>query len=195
MGYLEFKNKAEKFFVKKDYKQATYYYSLALRSKFDDRESRIGIILSDMAMDSEEEAQALFDYYTVLKNDKTKDADSIMEDIIESFDNNVDEISKVIHEVLESSDDTVKGLTYSDFKYLINNSKDFSSILENILFSTKVVLKSKYELFDFIEELINHNYSDMASTYIEGAAEIYKNDQKLNLLIEKLDKINSENRS
>jgi len=190
----KFKIKAEELFINRDYENALFNYSIALKNSPNDQGARLGAILSDLAMDREAEAQALFDYYTVIKN-KESNPEEVVESLVDSIYNDIEEMSATLSELMSLKSDIMDGINYSDFKLIVENSGNFKEIFENILFSTKVLISDKDDLFDFIEQLIEYNYIDMAYNYIEGANEVYKHDDKIRELLEKLDEISLENRS
>ena len=62
--------RAEYAFLKGDYVHALRSYGLILKDYPSLDEAKIGVYLSDLGIESEEEAQALFDYYQLIKNEK-----------------------------------------------------------------------------------------------------------------------------
>ena len=58
--------RAENHFYRGDYDEAMRMYGILLKDFPDLQEARIGAILSDIAYENDEEAQALFEYYQVL---------------------------------------------------------------------------------------------------------------------------------
>ena len=58
---------ANESFSKSDYEQALRTYALVLKDYPHSKEAYNGAILSEMAMSGESGAEALFDYYTVLR--------------------------------------------------------------------------------------------------------------------------------
>jgi len=60
--------RAEEQFLKSDYNNALKIYSLILSDDPQLKDAKIGVFLSDMGMESDEDAQALFDYYQAIKN-------------------------------------------------------------------------------------------------------------------------------
>ncbi|MDD5406435.1 MAG: hypothetical protein PHE73_05810 [Sulfurovaceae bacterium] len=168
---------AEALFLKGEYKSALQTYGILLKEfpKLD--EARMGIYLSDLGMESDDEAQALFDYYYSIK-DKQEDAIGIINEIIESLDASKNTLQEIISNHM-SSQLELDGISYSDFKSLINTRGDFKKTFEDIMFSTKVVITTKEELVDFIKELKNGGFDEMALKYIDESASLFANDQEI----------------
>ena len=87
--------RAEALFLKGEYKSALQTYGILLKEfpKLD--EARMGIYLSDPGLESDDEAQALFDYYYSIK-DKQEDAVQIINEIIESLDASKNTLQEII---------------------------------------------------------------------------------------------------
>jgi tetratricopeptide (TPR) repeat protein len=181
-----FKDKAQQLFVGRDYQKALFNFSLALKKSPKDKEARLGAILSDLAMDNEDEAQALFDYYSIIKTQNQQEAVEIIEEIIESLDGGANALSSIIVKALEYKNDNVDGIAYEDFKLLLNNGRSFSELFESIMFSTKVIISNKNDFFEFIESLLRYGYKEMALNYIESASNVYSYDENFRKLLDKV---------
>ena len=173
-------------FVNRDYEKALFNYSIALQKSPKDDEARLGAILSDLAMDSEDEAQALFDYYTVIKDEDESEAIKVVQQIIDSIDNGLDSLSHIISKALSKRVDNMDGVSYEEFKILITK-RGFVEIFESIMFSTKVIISNKNDFFEFIELLIEYEYKDMALNYIESASSAYAHEEKFAQILKKLE--------
>ena len=86
--------RAEGEFLKGDFRNALRSYGLILKDYPTLDEAKIGVYLSDLGIESEEEAQALFDYYQVIKSEKPNAVD-IIDGLIDSLDSS----KKQIHEL------------------------------------------------------------------------------------------------
>jgi hypothetical protein len=73
----------------------------------------------------------------------------------------------------------VDGVTYCDFKELVEKEGDFKKVFENIMFSTKVVITSKEDLIDFITKLHQNGFSDMALSYLDDMSDMFPQDQDI----------------
>jgi len=178
--------RAENYFYSGEYEEALRIYGLLLKDYPDLQEARIGAILSDIANENDEEAQALFEYYQVLKNEDNENAEQIIEDMIVSLDDALEKISSLLDGALLGKDEYVNGISYDDFKELVKQRGSFRRAFEDIMFSTRVVITDKNDLLDFLQQLVNNGFNDMAMRYIEGVALAYPGEEKLKDLIEKM---------
>lgn len=166
-------------FDSREYKSALLNYSLILEKDPDDKEARTGAILTEMAMNEEQGAQALYDYYTVLQSSDKELASEVMEEIISSMDGGVDKLSELLEEIQKPETMIEDGITYSDFKELVDDSGDFKRTFENIMFSTRVVISDRDDFIDFLELLAQNGFDEMAANYIESALQSFPNDEKI----------------
>lgn len=182
---------ANDFFLDGRFSDALREYSLALRDHPESKEAYNGAILSDMAMSGESGAEALFDYYTILKNEDAEQADTVIAEILETMDGTLDELSGLFDESVKQRMAYEDGILYNDFKELVKNENDFNRIFENIMFSTRVIITEKEDFVDFLDSLIDHGYKEMALSYLESALGVYPNDRQLRNLLRRLAKGNS----
>lgn len=178
--------RAENYFYSGEYDEAMRIYGLLLKDYPDLQEARIGAILSDIANENDEEAQALFEYYQVLKNEDNENAAKIIEDMIVSLDDALEKISALLDGTLLGKDEYVNGISYDDFKELVKQRGSFRRAFEDIMFSTRVVITEKNDLLDFLQQLVNNGFNDMAMRYIEGVAVAYPGEEKIQDIIEKM---------
>ncbi|MCF6201397.1 MAG: hypothetical protein L3J42_04650 [Hydrogenimonas sp.] len=179
-------DRAENLFYRGDYNEALRMYGILLKDYPGLEEARIGAILSDIALENDEEAQALFEYYQVLKEERQEDAEQIIEDMIGSLDNALEKISDLLDGTLFSREESLGGITYNDFKELVELRGSFRRAFEDIMFSTKVMISEKEDLLDFLQQLVDNGFNEMAMRYIEGAALAFPTDEKIIELIEKI---------
>ncbi len=179
-------DRAENLFYRGDYDEALRMYGIVLKECPNLQEARIGAILSDIALENDEEAQALFEYYQVLKEEEQEDAERIIEEMIGSLDDALEKISDLLEGSMFGRDESAEGITYGDFKELVELRGSFRRAFEDIMFSTKVVITEKEELLDFLQQLVEHGFNEMAMRYIEGAAIAYPGEEKIQDLIEKI---------
>jgi len=181
-------SQAKDSFSKAEYKNALENFATVLQNYPNSREAYNGVILAEMALSGEGGAEALFNYYEVLKVDDKEQADVIMSKILQDIDGSLEKLSKVftdpIRERLESED----GILYKDFKNILDEGGEFRETFENIMFSTRVIITQKDDFLDFLDRLIEHDFEEMALTYLENALSIYPSDKLLRKLFKKLDK-------
>ncbi len=181
------KKKAERYFFKGEYEKAMQKYSLALMQSPNDKEVQIGAILTDMAHENEEKAQAIYEYYQI-----TKEFEDEPEEIIESLINSIDIDIDMLNQFISSDDAVFKdyeednSINYQDFLDHIEKTGDFRTAYQDIMFSTKVLINNKDDFFDFLEKLVDNNYIDVALNYIETAVKIFPKDLKLKKIFNKV---------
>lgn len=175
-------------FSNSEYDQALRNYALVLKDYPNSKEAYNGAILSEMAMSGEAGAEALFDYYLVLRKEDKEQADIIMSEILESMDGTLDHLSELFREPLKERLAYEDGILYEDFNDLVKKDGNFRELFENIMFSTRVIITEKEDFVDFLSKLIDNNFNEMALSYLEGALGVYPNDPNLRTLLRKLAK-------
>lgn len=178
--------RASELFLAGQYTEALRYYSLVLQEDPASQSAYNGAILADMAMGGENNADALFEYYLLLKSEDPEGADAIITEILESMDGSLDHISEVFGKQLIQRLSYEDGILYQEFKELIKNGENFKQIFENIMFSTRVIITEREDFVDFLENLIRYGYQEMALGYLENALSIYPNDRQLRNLLRHL---------
>jgi tetratricopeptide (TPR) repeat protein len=170
--------KAEDEFLSGDYKSALQTYGRVLEKNPKLDEAKVGIYLSDIGTENEEEAQSLFDYYQAIKNNEPEAA-QIVHEIIDSIDVTKNTLSELMNEQLKYQAEYEDGILYSDFKELIVSRGSFKSAFEDIMFSTKVIITEKDDFIDFIKNLAQEGFQKMALEYLDSSAQIFGNDQEV----------------
>ena len=168
--------RAEGEFLKGDYRNALRSYGLILKDYPALDEAKIGVYLSDLGIESEEEAQALFDYYQVIKSEKENAVD-IIDGLIDSLDSSKKQIQDLLLDPLEEQVEYGDGIRYSDFLLLVKNRGSFKKAFEDIMFSTKVVITEKDEFIDFVTQLANEGFDEMALNYLDATTSLFGDDQ------------------
>lgn len=181
-------NQANDYFLSGQYSEALRDYSLVLKDFPDSKEAYNGAILSDMAMSGESAGEALFDYYTILRSEDAESADIIISEILETMDGTTEQLSGLFDETMKQRLAYEDGIMYTEFKELVENDNDFNRIFENIMFSTRVIITEKEDFVDFLDNLIDHGYKEMALSYLESALGVYPNDRQLRNLLRRLAK-------
>lgn len=181
-------SQAKESFSKAEYKSALEKFATVLQNYPNSKEAYNGVILSEMAMSGETGAEALFDYYEILKEEDKEQADIIMSEILENMDGSIDKLSDAFAQPLRDRLEFEDGILYSDFKKIIDSGADFKETFENIMFSTRVIITQKDDFIDFLDKLIEHDFAEMALTYLENALSVYPSDKLLRKLLKKLAK-------
>ena len=181
---------AKESFSKADFKHALEQFAQVLQNYPNSKEAYNGVILAEMAMSGEGGAEALFDYYEILKEDDKEQADIIMEEILQNMDGSLEKLSEVFAEPLRDRLELEDGILYQDFKTIIDGGESFKETFENIMFSTRVIITKKEDFVDFLDNLIDNDFQEMALTYLENALSVYPSDELLRKLLKKLAKGN-----
>jgi hypothetical protein len=168
--------RAEGEFLKGDYRKALRSYGLILKDYPTLEEAKIGVYLSDLGTESEEEAQALFDYYQMIKSEKENAVD-IIDGLIESLDSSKHQLQELLVNPLQEQIEYSDGIRYSDFLMLIENRGSFKKAFEDIMFSPKVVITDKDEFIDFVTQLANEGFDEMALNYLDATSSLFGDDQ------------------
>ncbi|WP_345975481.1 hypothetical protein [Sulfurimonas sp. HSL3-7] len=179
---------ANESFSKSDFEQALRTYALVLKDYPNSKEAYNGAILSEMAMSGESGAEALFDYYSVLREDDAEQADLIISEILETMDGTLEQLGDIITQPLKEHLAFEDGIMYEEFKAIVDDEGDFRRIFENIMFSTRVIITEKEDFVDFLDKLMQNNYHEMAMSYLEGALAVHPNDKELRKLLRRLAK-------
>ncbi|HEX5669996.1 MAG TPA: hypothetical protein VFX66_00555 [Sulfuricurvum sp.] len=187
-NYSKVLDSANEYFMAGKYNEALREYSDVLRRNPLSKEAYNGAILCDMAMSGEGGAEALFDYYAILRSEDTEQADIVISEILETMDGTLDQLTGLFNEGIMQRVEFADGIMYSEFKELVLNENDFKRIFENIMFSTKVIITEKEDFVDFLDNLIDNGYREMALSYLESALGVYPNDTQLRNLLRRLAK-------
>ncbi len=179
-------SQAKESFNKAEYKNALEKFAVVLQNYPNSKEAFNGVILSEMAMSGEGGAEALFDYYEILKEDDKEQADMIMSEILQNMDGTLEKLSEVFADPIRERLEFEDGILYSDFKQLLEEGAPFKETFENIMFSTRVIITKKDDFIDFLDRLIEHDFAEMALTYLENALSVYPSDKLLRKLLKKL---------
>jgi len=124
------------------------------------------------------EAQALFDYYQMIKGDK-QNAVEIIHSLVDSLDTTIESIRELLDTPMEEQVEYGDGIRYSDFLALVKSRGSFKQTFEDIMFSTKVVITDKDEFIDFVTKLANEGFDEMALGYLDATANLFGNDQEV----------------
>ena len=121
--------RAEGEFLKGDFRNALRSYGLILKDHPTLDEAKIGVYLSDLGVENEEEAQALFDYYQVIKSEKSNAVD-IIDGLIDSLDSSKKQIHELLMDPLEEQVEYGDGIRYSDFVVLLRAVDPLEKLLK-----------------------------------------------------------------
>jgi tetratricopeptide (TPR) repeat protein len=168
--------RAENEFLQGNFKKALRSYGLILKDYPKLDEAKVGAYLSDLGEEIGEEAQALFDYYQIIKNEK-KNAVDIIDGLLDSLETTKLHIKDLILDPMEEQIEYGDGIRYSDFLNLVESRGSFKKTFEDIMFSTKVVISDKDEFIDFVTKLSKEGFDEMALGYLDATSHLFGNDQ------------------
>ena len=130
------------------------------------KEAKLGVLLCDIALDNEDQAQKLFEYYQIIRSQKVASPHEIIFNLIKILDSNVNHFSSLINNFEEEQISSINGILYSEFKQLLKQS-DFKTLFENSIFSTKIIFTKKSDFYEFLNLLIDNDLTELSMQYIE----------------------------
>ncbi|MFT7880882.1 MAG: hypothetical protein ABXS91_10870 [Sulfurimonas sp.] len=170
--------RAEGEFLSGEFSSALRDYGLLLKDYPTLDEAKVGVFLSDLGIESGEEAQALFDYYQAIKDEK-ENAVEIIDSLIRSLDDSKDVLKELLVDPIEEQVEYSDGISYSDFLELVERRGSFKETFEDIMFSTKVIITNKDEFIDFVKKLTVEGFDEMALSYLDASSTLFGNDQDI----------------
>lgn len=170
--------RAEHEFLQGEFSSALRDYGLLLKDYPALDEAKVGVYLSDLGIESSEEAQALFDYYQAIKDEK-ENAVEIIDSLIRSLDDSKGTLKELLVDPVQEQIEYGEGLRYSDFLALVESRGSFKKTFEDIMFSTKVIITEKDEFIDFVTRLSNEGFDEMALSYLDASSSLFGNDQEI----------------
>jgi len=185
-NYKSMLQKAAKFFQKRDYTNALKLYSLVYKDHPDNVDAKTGILLSSLPVELQEDVQQLYDFYNIAKTFDAENSYEALEALVESLESGMTRSSDGSVISFDEMVESEEGITYSDFKRLLEESDDFKEVFQNVFFSTKVIITQKKDFFEFINTLIEHEYIEMALSYIDNASSVFPADEQIRELLKKI---------
>lgn len=178
---------ANSLFIQKKFDEALFLYSLLISNSPQNNEYRLYALFCDIALEDENKAISLFDYYTIIKSEDVSEAIKYVEDMIAAYDGDVEKMMKLLEEIANSSIESLEAIKYDDFKKLIEQRGSFKTAFEDIMFSTKVAIDSREDFYDFVGKLIDNGFDNTAYNYLEGFNEYFTYDKEIEKLYKKLE--------
>lgn len=178
--------RAAKFFQDRDFINALKIYSLIYKDYPENLEAKAGILLCSLPSQIEEDVIQLYDFYNIAKTFDEANSYEALEALIESLESGLTRSSDGSVISFDDLVESEEGISYSDFKKVLEESDDFKEVFQNVFFSTKVIITQKNDFFDFINTLIEHEYIEMALSYIDNASTVFPADEKIRELLKKI---------
>ncbi|CAM3625145.1 MULTISPECIES: hypothetical protein [Helicobacter] len=188
--FIYFKNKAKLAFRKRQYSRVLEILSCAnvFLENLNAKQSlyfTMLCMLSDMALEYEDEARALFEYYQVIHNKNNLEAEEIVLEMIENFDKNLYALNLAIWSLQEAEIDKNDGILYEDFE--VHSAKvGFKEAFEDLMFSSKIIFTNKNEFLFFVRNLVKFGFEDIAINYFENAGNLLFYDKDFMRLYRKI---------
>ena len=183
---------AHTLFSTKEYHKALFLYAQLLSYEPTNQEYQLYALFCDIASEDTEKGQALFDYFTVAKEEDFDEAVTYVMDTISAYDGDNDKMMDVLQEFSAQTVESLDAIEYKDFEKLVENRGSFKIAFQDIMFSTKVAITTKDEFFTFVEQLIENNFEKTAYSYLDGFTEYFKYDTKILELYNRLGKSSVE---
>ena len=177
---------AHGYFANQEYDIAIFLYSQVLSYEPDNVEYKIYPIICDIASENSEKGQALFEYFSIQKDLNQDKAIEFVKDAISAYDGNNELMMKIFRDFSVQTIESLDAIDYEDFLKLVDSRGSFREAYEDIMFSTKVAIKSKKDLIDFIEQLIDNDFSTTAYSYLDNFQKLFTFDEEISKLYEKL---------
>jgi len=177
---------AHGYFADKEYDIALFLYSQALSIEPSNIEYKIYPILCDIGSENSDKAQALFEYFSIQKELNQEKAIEFVKDAISAYDGNNELMMKIFKDFSIQTIESLDAIDYEDFLNLVDSRGSFREAYEDIMFSTKVAIKSKKDLIDFIEQLIDNDFNTTAYSYLDNFQKLFAFDDDISKLYEKL---------
>ncbi len=180
-------------FENQQYDKAIFLYAQASSLDPENKEYKLYPLFCDIASEDEQKGQSLYEYFVIEKEINLDHAIKYVKDAIGAYDGNNDLMMKLIQDISTQTVESLDAIDYNDFLELVQQRGSFRIAYEDIMFSTKVALKSKEDLINFIDQLIEHNFSTVAYSYLDGFNAVFTYDKEFNALYEKLESKKIEN--
>lgn len=185
-------DEANSLFVQKRFQEALLLYSLLISYFPNNQEYKVYALFCDIATEDVSKAMALFDYFSIIKDENLNEAIKYVEDVIDAYDGDVEKMLNILKELTISTVDSLEAINYEDFKRLIEERGSFKIAFEDIMFSTKVAIESKEDFYDFVTKLIENGFNNTAYNYLEGFNEYFVYDKEIIELYKKLEEKQNE---
>ncbi len=186
---------ANELFVSGQYDKALFLYSQASSYEPNNLEYQLYAVFCDIASEDNEKGQSLFEYFSIQKEIDFDHAIKYIQDTIGAYDGNNELMMQMIRDISIQNIESLDAIDYADFQELIKSRGSFRIAYEDIMFSTKVAIKSKEDLIGLIHQLIDNNFITTAYSYLDGFSNLFAYDPDLvNLYIKCEQKKNENNK-
>lgn len=186
---------AHELFEQKKYDKAIFLYSQISSIDPTNKEYQLYALFCDIASENEEKGRNLFEYFIIQKELDPDTALESIENAIGAYDGDNELMMNLIKDISIQTIESLDAIDYEDFLSLVEQRGSFRIAYEDIMFSTKVAIKSKDDLINFIDQLIENNFNTVAYSYLDGFNDAFTYDKEFTALYEKLESKKIENNS
>ena len=155
--------KANVEFELENFNNSMVLYGLVLNDMPNNQDAIIGIYLSEIGLKDSLKAHIFFDYFIFLKDE------------VEDFKNFTDNFIKFIEfddeYLYDYVDNKENFISYKDFLVMLKKTNDIEKFFQNILFSSKIMLKNKEEYISFIKTLILIGQKELATKLLNNTVD------------------------
>lgn len=149
----------------------SYANALSDSAQLNSLEIQVLSALADMAIEHEEEARTLFEYYQVIckknKKDSKESPEEILLSMIDNFDQNLYALNLAITHLENIEADKNDGILYKDFEAL-EQEVGFKEAFVDLMFSSKIIFTNKNDFLFFMQNLVKHGFREIAIHYFEN---------------------------
>jgi len=177
---------AHSYFSATYYDKAIFLYSQLISLEPHNVEYQIYCVFCDIGYEDSAKAQSLFDYFSIAKDEDFEQAVKYVKDIILAYDGNHEKMMQIFKDIADTSVESINAIDYADFMELVKSRGSFKEAYQDIMFSTKVAIKSKDDMIDFINNLIENNFETTAYNYLDNFNKFFSYDKDFNKLYERL---------
>jgi len=170
-----YKKLAVELFESEKFDLSLKFYSLVLKYDSNDIDSKVGALLSDYAKEDSLDALSLYDYY-VSSVELGEPKELVLENILQIIKQENSFFDELANSIEEFSQSIVDGIEYKDFISIAKTKPSMRVALEDLMFSSKLIINNKEDMMNFIELLYEYDFKDEAFIYLENAISIFPDD-------------------
>ena len=173
--FNRYKKLATELFESEKFDLSLKFYSLALKCDSSDIDSKVGALLSDYAGEDSLDALSLYDYY-ISSIELGEPKELVLENILQIIKQENSFFDDLANSIEEFSQSIENGIEYKDFILIAKTKPNMRVALEDLMFSSKLIINNKEDMMNFIELLYEYNFKDEAMIYLENAINIFPDD-------------------
>ncbi len=173
--FQRYKKLAVELFESQKFDLSLKFFSLALKYNPNDIDSKVGALLSDYAGEDSLDAISLYDYY-ISSIELGEPRESILENILQMIKQENSFFDEILTSIEEFTNSISDGIDYKDFIAIAKTKPNMRVALEDLMFSSRLIINNKEDMMSFIELLYEYDFKDEAFVYLENAISIFPDD-------------------